>query len=147
VLLLAGCGASEHPAPHSDTPPTPAFCFDRHVIDDSGSGADGVHVGDVNEDGFPDVVSGWEESAELKLYLHPCPAISQSGTRWASVDVSGGEPMVGIEDAAFADLDGDGKPEAIVSATEGEGDDVNRRIRVHRRDRAGVLWYENRRCL
>ena len=42
-------------------------------IDSSGSGADGVHIADFNSDGYPDIVSGWEQSGELKIYLNPGP--------------------------------------------------------------------------
>ena len=119
--------------------PAPGSCFQRHVIDASGSGADGVHLADINGDGFADVVSAWEESAELKLYLHPGPAVRNVPPPWPAVDVRGGENLASAEDAAFADLDADGIPDAVLSATEGDIASPNRRIRLHYRDPAQPL--------
>ena len=135
VLLLTGCGVPERQLSQSDTRLAPQLCFARHVIDGSGSGADGVDVGDINQDGYPDVVGGWEESAELKLYLHPGTSVREPNATWKSVDVRGGQSVASIEDAAFADLNADGKLDAIVSATEGEGSSIhNRTIRLHQWD-------------
>lgn len=111
------------------------ICFERHVIDGTGSGADGVHLGDINRDGYPDVVSGWEESSDLKVYFHPGESILKLKEPWASVDVRGGQGVPNIEDAAFADMDGDGQLDAVISATEGEeNSDANRRVRIHQWD-------------
>lgn len=124
-LGLGACGPAAAPT-GGDT------CFARHVIDDSGEGADGVHLADFNGDGLPDVVSGWEESAELKLYLHPGAGVATDPSPWPALDVLHGEDIRGIEDAAFADLDGDGQVDALLSATEGKGAHANRRLRLHR---------------
>ncbi len=121
------------------TPAAGEPCFERHVIDDRGSGADGVHLADINGDGYPDVVSAWEESAELKLYLHPGEGVRNAPPPWPSVDVRGGQDLAAAEDAAFADLDADGAPDAVLSATEGDTESPNRRIRLHYRDPAQAL--------
>jgi hypothetical protein len=130
-LLLAGCDESQTTL-SGDSEASGGVCFERHIIDGKGAGADGVHLGDINGDGFPDVVSGWEESADLKVYFHPGSTGDELRARWNSVDVSGGQRVASIEDAAFADMDADGDLDAVVSATEGEkaGDD-NRRVRIH----------------
>ncbi|MFT4613321.1 MAG: hypothetical protein ACI9NT_000459 [Bacteroidia bacterium] len=131
-LVLTGC-TGEPSSPLSELAGLQGqYCFERHVIDNTGSGADGVHLGDINNDGYLDVVSGWEESAELKLYLHPGAAISTRPANWQSIDVGTGSNVSAIEDAAFIDMDGDGKVDSILSATEGEGADSNRRVRLHR---------------
>ena len=88
-------------------------------IDTRGNGADGVHTGDINRDGRVDVVSGWEQSGDLMLYLNPGPEAVRNSAAWSHVDVSGGSPMAGIEDAAFADLDLDGFDDAVISSVEG----------------------------
>ena len=90
----------------------------RHTIDSSSSGADGIKIADMNGDGLWDIVTGWEEGSLTRLYLHP----GLSGVRepWPAVTV-GTTPDV--EDAVFADLDGDGKPE-IISCTEGSTETV-----------------------
>lgn len=45
--------------------------WQRHIIDNSLCGADGIKFFDINHDGFQDIVTGWEESGETRLYLHP----------------------------------------------------------------------------
>ena len=86
----------------------------RRTIDDMGSGADGVKLGDMDQDGKMDIVTGWEESGITKVYLHP--GVKQVRGKWPKITV-GNTPQV--EDAVFADLDGDGQLE-IISATEGK---------------------------
>ena len=86
----------------------------RHTIDDSSRGADGVRLGDVNGDGLPDIVTGWEEGGRIRVYVHPGKdAVKQ---RWPAVTVGEVEKP---EDAVFADLDGDGVLD-VISSTEGE---------------------------
>ena len=86
----------------------------RHVIDDSSRGADGVRLCDVNGDGRPDVVTGWEQGGITRVYLHP--GRRRVRRPWPAVTV-GKTPSV--EDAAFADLDGDGRTD-VVSSCEGK---------------------------
>jgi hypothetical protein len=86
----------------------------RHAIDDTSRGADGVRLADVNGDGLPDVTTGWEEGGITRLYLHPGRAKVKDP--WPAVTV-GKAPSV--EDAVFADLDGDGAID-VVSSCEGK---------------------------
>lgn len=94
----------------------------RHVVDQSYRGADGARLADFNADGLPDIVTGWEESGVVRLYLHPgYDAVTDV---WPSVTVGeAGSP----EDALAIDLDGDGHLE-IVSCHEGN----RRQVLVHR---------------
>ncbi len=85
-----------------------------HTIDNFGSGADGVKLGDINGDGLPDIVTGWEESGITKLYLNP--GKGKVKEKWPLVTV-GNTPNV--EDAVFVDMNGDGMLD-IVSCTEGK---------------------------
>lgn len=86
----------------------------RHTIDNTSRGADGVKLGDINRDGLPDIVTGWEEGGEVRVYLNPGPAKARDA--WPGVAVGKvGDP----EDAIFADLDGDDRLE-VVSCTEGK---------------------------
>ncbi|MCW5553832.1 MAG: VCBS repeat-containing protein [Verrucomicrobiae bacterium] len=94
----------------------------RHVIDDSSKGADGVKLGDLNDDGRLDIVTGWEEGGEVRVYLNPGPRRAQEP--WPRVTV--GE-VASPEDAVFADLDGDGRLD-VLSCTEG----VTRTVYWHR---------------
>jgi hypothetical protein len=98
----------------------PNLYWQMWVIDASGNGADGVHTGDMNRDGFIDVVSGWEQSGELMLYLNPGPESVRHLKAWHRIDVSGGVTIKGIEDAAFADLDLDGFDDAVLSSIESD---------------------------
>jgi hypothetical protein len=96
-----------------------------HAIDSSGTGADGVDVRDLDGDGDLDVTSGWEKSGWVKVYLNPGRA--GVGDSWPSVDVEGDIRLTDTEDATFADLDGNGEVDAIVTAC----DNPCRKIGIH----------------
>ena len=104
-----------------------ADCWPVHVVGDAGNGADGVHLADIDGDGFPDIVAGWEQSGQAMLYLNPGEKLRET-RRWPAVDVGAGLPLHGIEDAALADLDADGTIDAILSSAEGR----TRRLAIHR---------------
>lgn len=88
--------------------------WQRHVIDSSFSGADGIRLADVNNDNLTDIATGWEEAGYTKVYLHPGYGLVQE--KWPSVIV-GKTPSV--EDAVFADIDDDGAID-VISSTEGK---------------------------
>lgn len=88
--------------------------WERHVIDDTSRGADGVKLGDLNGDGLPDIVTGWEEGGEVRAYLNPGPKNARSP--WPRVTVG---KTSNVEEAIFADLDGDGRIE-VISGAEGK---------------------------
>ena len=102
---------------HADQPP-----WNRHVIDGSLRGADGVRLADFNRDGLLDIVTGWEESGVVRLYLNP--GAKKSKMAWPAVTV--GESR-SPEDAVAFDVDGDGTLE-VISCHEGK----SRRVMVHR---------------
>ncbi len=85
----------------------------RHTIDNTSHGADGVKLGDLNGDGLPDIVTGWEEGGVVRVYLHPGTAKAREP--WPAVTVG---KVNNVEEAIFADLDGDGRLE-VISGTEG----------------------------
>jgi len=102
IVALAGASVS------------PEGPWPRHVIDDSTRGADGIRLADVNGDGLPDITTGWEEGGTVRAYLNPGPAKAKE--KWPAVTVG----HVGdVEDAVFADLDGDGAAD-VVSSCEGK---------------------------
>lgn len=86
----------------------------RHVIDDSSKGADGARLRDVNGDGLPDIVTGWEQGGVTRLALHPGSKLAKD--KWPAVEV-GRTPDA--EDAVLVDLDGDGALD-VVSSCEGK---------------------------
>ncbi len=108
-LLAAAC--SDPVLAQDALPLSPVW--PRHTIDDSSRGADGVRRADVNGDGWPDFVTGWEEGGLVRVYLHPGPASVRD--RWPAVTVGEvGSP----EDALLVDLDRDGAWD-VVSCCEG----------------------------
>ncbi len=92
----------------------------RHAIDATSRGADGVKLADVNHDGWLDIVTGWEEGGEVRMYVNPGPERTRAA--WPRVTVGS---VRDPEDAAFCDLDGDGRLE-VVSCTEGKARTVFR---------------------
>ncbi len=87
--------------------------WQRHAIDDSSTGADGTRLADVNNDGLPDITTGWEEGGKIRVYLHP--GTNKVKAPWPTVTVG---QVKSPEDAVFADLDGDGSMD-VVSSCEG----------------------------
>lgn len=92
---------------------TPVTPWARHTIADHFSGADGVRLGDVNDDGHMDLVVPWEASGVVTVHLNPGP--HRARQRWPSVQVG---TAGAVEDAVFVDLDGDGNLD-VVSCSEG----------------------------
>ena len=90
----------------------------QHTIDASSSGADGVKLADINNDGLLDIVSGWEEGGITKLYLHP--GYDKVKNEWPSVIVG---QTKNVEDAVFADMNNDGRLD-IVSCTENHSEKI-----------------------
>lgn len=88
--------------------------WQRHTIDDSSRGADGVRMTDVNGDGHLDITTGWEEGGVIRVYLNPGP--KKASEVWPAVTVGS---VKSPEDAVFADLDGDGAID-VVSSCEGK---------------------------
>lgn len=86
----------------------------RHTIDGTSKGADGVRLADANGDGRLDIVTGWEQGGVVRVYLHPGP--EKARPAWPAVTVA---RVKDVEDAVFADLDGDGALE-VVSSCEGK---------------------------
>lgn len=95
--------------------------WEMHTIDQTSQGADGVRLGDVNHDGFPDVVSGWEEGGLVRIYLNPGPLAVKKAWRQTTVG-----KVKSPEDAVLVDLDRDGRLD-VVSCCEGK----NRAVYFH----------------
>ncbi len=98
-----------------------ADAWTMHTIDGSSRGADGVRLGDINADGLPDVVTGWEEGGIIRVALHP--GAQHVRAAWPAVTIG---RVSDPEDAVPVDVDGDGRLD-VVSCCEGRG----RAIHVH----------------
>jgi len=92
----------------------PGKIWERHTIDASSKGADGVKLADADGDGRLDIVTGWEEGSVIRVTLHP--GYEKVRQPWPGVTV--GE-VKKPEDAVFVDLDGDGALD-VVSSCEGK---------------------------
>jgi hypothetical protein len=95
--------------------------WNRHTIDNTSKGADGVRLADLNADGRKDVVTGWEEGGLIRVYLNPGKLEVKNA--WPQVTVG---RVKSPEDAVPVDLDGDGAID-VVSSCEGQ----TRAIFVH----------------
>ncbi|MCA9065160.1 MAG: VCBS repeat-containing protein, partial [Planctomycetaceae bacterium] len=118
ILGIAVCLASDSPSCHGqDTPPAAKEPGDTpwimHVIDDASRGADGVRLADINQDGLPDIATGWEEGGQIRICFHPGEANVRE--KWPSVCVG---RVRSPEDAVPVDVNGDGLLD-IVSCCEG----------------------------
>lgn len=111
LILVLAC--------HSSQPTKEAW--QCHVIDNTSAGADGVKLCDVNADNLPEIVTGWEEGGETRIYRHP--GFDSVRQPWPVVTVG---PTPSVEDAFWVDLDGDGATD-VVSCCEGK----NQQILVH----------------
>jgi hypothetical protein len=95
--------------------------WERHTIDNSSRGADRIRIADINRDGHPDFVTGWEEGGQIRIAINPGPKNVKA--KWPSVLVGS---VASPEDAVFVDLDRDGAID-VVSSCEGK----TRKMFVH----------------
>ena len=105
--------------------------WERHTIDNSSRGADGVRLADINDDGRLDITTGWEEGGMIRVYLHPGSAKVKG--HWPAVTVGKAKSP---EDAVFVDFDGDGVHDVVSSC---EGNTRTAHVHLAPRDRAKLL--------
>lgn len=77
------------------------------------SGSDGVKLADVNSDGLPDLVTGFEEGGVSRIYIHPGKEAVRGHWNFVSL------PSPDVEDAVLVDLDDNGRMD-LVTASEGK---------------------------
>ena len=108
LMLLTGCSTLKHIDQEPEHP------WKTHTIDNSSLGADGARSMDVNNDGLPDIVAGWEQGGVSRIYLmqREKPGIPT----WKQIEVG---LATSVEDALLVDLDKDGAVD-VVSSTEGK---------------------------
>jgi hypothetical protein len=116
-----GTDSEAAPSPRKTPPPAVASIgppsgapWVRHTIGNRYRGPDGTKLADVNGDGLLDVVTAFEGQNVTGLFLHP--GFENVRDPWPHV-VVGATPEA--EDAAFIDLDGDGRHEVVTSTERG----------------------------
>ena len=136
--LLGGAAMAQTPVGDAPTRARAAdggfISWREHIIDDSEvtgvpfSGSDGLVMGDLDKDGYEDVVSVHEsdaeyDSAQFVPGFAPPPAghvriafASDSPDRWTNITIAEGEDAPAPEDAALADMNGDGYLDVLAAA-------------------------------
>lgn len=131
-IIIYACNSTTNPAINPTIADTPTnaktqqgkyISWKEHLIDDvsiSGvaiSGSDGLVMGDLDKDGFEDVVSVHESDTEYGVVNgHIRIAFgSDAPDKWELVTLAAGEEAAAAEDVDIADVNGDGYLDIIAA--------------------------------
>ena len=116
----------DHRLSTAQTPSNQYISWKEHIIDDTElagidiSGSDGLSIGDLDKDGYPDIVSVHESDTEYDGALEGTIRIafgSAQPDQWELVTLAQGTETAAAEDVAIEDINGDGYLD-IVAACE-----------------------------
>ncbi len=128
LLVCTGCdsGPPSEGAPIQElvteaTRPDGTFIsWEEHRIDDEAAagiairGGDGLAMGDLDEDGFEDVVSAQEDSSHIRVAYG-----GEGENDWFRLSLAEGAEAAGVEDVNLGDLNGDGRLDVIAACEKG----------------------------
>jgi hypothetical protein len=126
VCLLAACGSSaDRPVGRQATKAKSAggdyIAWAEHLIDDEEHaggvplrGADGLQMGDLDNDDYPDIISVHEDSDHVRVAFG-----AKDPNDWFRLSLAEGFEAGLAEDAALGDLNRDGFLDAVIACEEG----------------------------
>lgn len=126
AFLLVSCGSSgertvAQRATTAQSPDGSYIAWAERLIDDEENaggvpirGADGLKMGDLDNDGHPDIVSVHEDSDHVRVAFG-----AQDPGEWFRLSLAEGDEAGAAEDVTLGDLNGDGFLDAVIACEEG----------------------------
>lgn len=126
--LVVGQGFGHHDVYWYEQPDDPRQPWTQHLVTDAFQKYHDLHVGDVDDDGDPEVI-GLSQEAETVFY-YDVPEDPRRGP-WPEDHLHLVAEGIDVEGLALADVDGDGRTELIAGPNvfhrrDGDGDDWER---------------------
>ena len=90
----------------------------RHVVDDRVRGAHAVAIGDIDQDGRPDVVASGEAECDVPdtIFWYRCPEKPNTAGRWERYAIGPNQSGGLAHYPGIGDVNGDGRPDVVHAA-------------------------------